>query len=238
SYIHYLSYHIYTGWLFVRSDAPNITTLGVIFASLNASVAPIITMGPALSFPQILATVPSQILWSWSNLFLFALHNQRYSAPEDALNKPWRPLASGRLTSQDATWIMYSMYPVVIIVALKYGGLAPCLLEMFITIWYNEYGGHKNTILKDLLNGFGFPCFLAGPLEIATGRSIFSGQGKAAKWISIIAGAVATSGLIQDFRDIEGDRAVGRKTIPLVIGNTNARLLATLYVVIFTCLSC
>ncbi|OTA93719.1 hypothetical protein M434DRAFT_395396 [Hypoxylon sp. CO27-5] len=196
------------------------------------------TMGPVLSFPQILATIPLQALWSYSNLLLFNLHNQRRYITEDALNKPWRPLPSGRLTSQDTTWIMYCMYPVTIIIALKCGGLTPCLLEMVLCLWYNEWGGSDDAVLKNLINGSGIGCFLAGPLEVATGRSIFSSQGKAAIWIAIMASAAATTGMTQDFRDIKGDKAVGRKTIPLVIGNMNARLLVTSFVGIFTCLSC
>ncbi|KAI0376538.1 UbiA prenyltransferase family [Hypomontagnella monticulosa] len=229
---------MYTVWLFICNDVTNLTLIGIIFAILNASVAPIIAMGPQLPFRQILATIPSQVLWSCSNLFLFNLHNQRHGIAEDTLNKPWRPLPSGRLTPEEATLIMYFMYPVTIIIALKCGGLAPCLLEMVFCLWHNEWGGGENAILKNLINGFGIPCLIAGPLEIATGRSIFSGQGKSAIWLSIIAAAIATTSHIQDFRDVEGDGAVGRRTIPLVIGDTNARLLASLGVVIFTYLSC
>ncbi|KAI1414495.1 hypothetical protein F5Y13DRAFT_178784 [Hypoxylon sp. FL1857] len=177
-------------------------------------------MGPLLPFSRILATVPLQILWSWSNLFLFNLHNQRRAIAEDALSKPWRPLPSGRLSSQDATYVMYCMYPVTIMIALKCGGLVPCLLQSFCSLWYNEWGGDSDVVLKNLLNGIGIPCFLAGPLEVATGR------------------AMAMTSHVQDFRDVDGDRAAGRKTLPLVIGSTNARLLVILGVGSFTCLSC
>lgn len=231
-------YHAQTAWLFIRNDVKNITTIGVFFAALNAPVASVFSMGPNLSFAQILAAVPAMVLWSWSNLFLFNLHNQRRGVDEDALNKPWRPLPAGRLTVQQATLVLYCMYPITLIIALTCGGLVPCLLEAVFCLWYNEWGGSDDPLLKNILNGLGIPCFLIGPLEVATGHTMFSGQGTSTAWLLIIGGAIAITSHVQDFRDVEGDRASGRITVPIAIGDTNARLLAALSVWGFTEISC
>ncbi|KAI1084373.1 UbiA prenyltransferase family-domain-containing protein [Whalleya microplaca] len=236
--IHSLLYHAHTGWLFICNDIKNVTPVGVLFAALNASVAPLFSMGPALSPAQMIAALPPVLLWSWSNLFLFDLHNQRRGVGEDALNKPWRPLPSGRLSLEQATLVIYCMYLITFIITVKCGGLVPCLLESVFCLWYNEWAGSDNPFLKNFLNGLGIPCFFVGPLEVATGHSIFSGHGKMAAWISIIAGSIAITSHIQDFRDVEGDKASGRVTVPLVIGDTNARLLATFGVGGFTAVSC
>ncbi|RYP44207.1 hypothetical protein DL768_009299 [Monosporascus sp. mg162] len=228
AYLSSLLYHVYTGWLFIGDDIKNTTTVGVLFAAVHAYVAPILSMGSALSFVQILAAVPSMMLWTWSNLFLFNLHNQRQGMAEDALNKPWRPLPSRRLTSEQATFVTYFMYPTTWTVAIRFGGLVPCLFETAFSLWYNELGGSGNPFLKSLLNGVGLTCFLVGPLEVATGHAIFSGQGKSAAWIFILAAAMTVTSHIQDFRDVEGDRAAGRRTIPLTIGDMNARVLAAI----------
>lgn len=238
AYLNSLFYHVHTGWLFIGDDIKNTTTVGILFAAVHAHLAPILSMGSALSFVQILAAVPSMVLWTWSNLFLFNLHNQRQGMAEDALNKPWRPLPSGRLTSEQATFITYFMYPITWTIAIRFGGLVPCLFETAFSLWYNELGGSENPFLKNLLNGVGLTCFLVGPLEVATGHSIYSSQGKSAAWIFIIAGAMTVTSHIQDFRDVGGDRAAGRKTIPLIIGDMNARVLAAIGVGVSSTIAC
>lgn len=201
--------------------------MGFLFGALNATVASAFAMGPTLSIRQIIASSPAMLIWSWSHLFLFNLHNQRHapSIAEDAINKPWRPIPAGRLSPKQATQIMYYMYPVIALVSLKLGGLLPCLLEVALCLWYNELGGSSNPFLKNFLNAFGFACFFAGPLEVVTGYSIFSGDMKAALWLFILASAITTMSHAQDFRDMDGDKAVDRITIPLLIGDLNARIL-------------
>ncbi|KAF3769492.1 hypothetical protein M406DRAFT_335375 [Cryphonectria parasitica EP155] len=235
-----LLYHLETIYLFSRNDIKVAIYMGFLFGALNASVASAFAMGPSLSLQQILASAPSMLLWSWSHLFLFNLHNQRHasSIAEDAINKPWRPLPSGRLTSQQATWMMYCMYPVVFLVSLNAGGLVPCLVETTLCLWYNELGGSNNPFLKNVLNAFGFSCFFAGPLEVVTGHSIFSGDMKAATWLLILASAITTMSHAQDFRDMVGDKAANRKTIPLLIGDMNARVVLAVGVATWTAIAC
>ncbi|KAI1288579.1 UbiA prenyltransferase family [Xylaria venustula] len=197
-------------------------------------------MGPALPIPSILRIIFRPLLWSWSNLFLFNLHNQRHpqSIREDAVNKPWRPIPSGRITSVQTTRVMYCMYPVTSVIALGTGGLVPCLVETLLCIWYNELGGAANPFLKNALNGFGFACFLAGPFEVVTRRSIFTGDNKAAIWLLILAIAITSSSHLQDFRDTAGDKAMGRKTVPIVMGDLAARLQCSVALLVSTGVAC
>lgn len=221
---------MYTAYLFSCNNIKDIICLGFAFGALNASIASHLSMGPDLSPKNILASTPSMLLWSWSNLFLFNIHNQRHASAvnEDIINKPWRPIPSGRITPQQATMVMYYMYPVILFVSITTGGMGPCILEAFLCAWYNEWNGASNPFLKNLLNGFGFSCFLAGPLEVATKHSVFCGDGKAAMWLFLLALSITTTSHTQDFRDMDGDRAVGRRTVPLVIGDINARLLVAI----------
>ncbi|KAH8600630.1 hypothetical protein B0O99DRAFT_563615 [Bisporella sp. PMI_857] len=211
-------YHAYTAYLFTSNNLKDI-------------VAARLSMGPSVSPMQMFSSIPAMILWSWNNLFLFNLHNQRHPAAiaEDAMNKPWRPLPATRIT--------YSMYPVVLIVALMTGGLAPCLIEAVSCLWYNEWGGASDPFLKNALNGLGFACFLAGPLEVATGRSVFDAT-VARIWLVLLTGAITTTVHTQDFRDVKGDRAVGRLTLPLLIGDKMARAVVVLGVPGWTAVVC
>ncbi|KAI0900753.1 hypothetical protein F4806DRAFT_449811 [Annulohypoxylon nitens] len=235
-----ISYHIYTIYLFSCNNIKDIICMGYLFGALNATIADRFMIGPALTFDQIIKTSPSMLVWSWSNLLLFNLHNQRHDSAiaEDSLNKPWRPLPSGRLTADQATKVMYLMYPVTLSITISCGGIVPCLIEMFCCLWYNEWGGATNPFLKNILNGLGFYSFYSGPLEIATGRSLFAGERKAAIWLAIVAIAITSSIHLQDFRDMEGDRAAGRKTLPLFIGDMNARLICVFAIIISNSVAC
>lgn len=171
-----LAFHAYTVYLFSRDNIKDIICMGYLFGVLNASNASQTSVGPPLSSSSILASSPAMILWSWSNLFLFNLHNQRHASAiaEDAVNKPWRPIPAGRLSSREATRAMYCMYPVAFAISWEIGGLLPCVLEAFLCLWYNEWGGASDPFLKNILNGLGFACFFAGPLEVATGHAVLS----------------------------------------------------------------
>lgn len=233
-------YHLYTAHLFVCDNIKDIICLGLLFGALNASQASEFGMGASMSFSQILASLPEMLLWSWSNLFLFTLHNQRHASAisEDNFNKPWRPLSAGRISPHQVKMLIFCVYPAIFTVSGTIGGLAPCILEAFSCLWYNEWNGASNPLLKNLLNGIGFACFFAGPLEVATNRSVLSGDMKAFMWLLVLAGAISTTVHAQDFRDIDGDRVSGRKTVPLSIGEEYARAALVVGIIGWTALSC
>ena len=226
-----LRYHLYTIYVTCSDDMETLLA-SFLFGAINSFIAPQFSMGPALSVTDLLLRAPFMLLWCISNLFLFCLHNQNHpeAIVEDARNKPWRPLASGRLTPAEATRILYLTHPLCFVTALSFGGFVPCVMFTLFHIWYNEFGASSNGILKNVLNGIGITLFFAGPLEVATKNSIFAGHGQAAIWLLILAIAFASTSHTQDFRDIEGDAASGRKTIPLMIGSMNARVCVLLAV--------
>lgn len=235
-------YHAKTIYLFSRNDIKLAIGTGYLFGALNASIAPQISLAPkSLSPLQILASTPAMLLWSWSHLLLFNIHNQRHpsSIAEDAINKPWRPLPAGRITPEQTNRLMYCVYALVLAVTATVGGKGPSLLELALCLWYNELGGSANPFLKNLLNASGLVCFFAGPLEVVTGHSVlFAGEGKVALWLLIIAGAITTTSHLQDFRDVEGDRLANRKTIPLLLGDRNARAVVAAGIPAWTAVAC
>ncbi|RWA03444.1 hypothetical protein EKO27_g11662 [Xylaria grammica] len=233
-------YFAYTLYLFVCDNLGDIVCMGYLFGALNATIASKLSMGPDLQMREIFLSTPRMILWSLSNLLLFNIHNQRHPSAmlEDHQNKPWRPLPAGRVSPQMTNRLMFIMYPVVLLISYHWGGMVPCLLEAFSCLWYNEWGGASDPFLKNLLNGVGLACFFAGPLEVVAGRCIFTGGGKAAIWLGILSACITTTVHTQDFRDVKGDLATGRRTVPLVIGDVPARILVAVGVVTGTGVVC
>ena len=227
-------YHAFTLYLFTCNNLKDIVVLGYGFGVLGSLSGPSFGFGAPKSSLDILRLTPAMLFWSWINLLLFNLHNQRHpeAIHEDSVNKPWRPLPAKRLTPTEATCLMYWVYPVVILSSAISGGLGPCLLEAFSCLWYNEWGGAENPLLKNLLNAAGFACFLAGPLEIASGSSVMLGESRTAlQWLGVLGAAIFSTVHTQDFRDQDGDRMRKRQTVPLMLGDGPARWVAVAGVV-------
>ncbi|KAJ3558524.1 hypothetical protein NPX13_g9685 [Xylaria arbuscula] len=240
---HYLLRIIYfaeTVYLFVYDNLGEVVCMSYVFGAAHATIASKLSMGPDLHMAEILPHTNRMILWSLSHLLIFNIQNQRHPAAvaEDLRNKPWRPLPARRITPQMTTRLMFVIYPIILLLSYHWGGMIPCLLLSFFCLWYNEWGGASDPFLKNLLNGLGFACFYAGPLEVATRYPVFAGDGKAAIWLGILCCAITTTSHTQDFRDVEGDRAVGRKTVPLVVGDTVARIMVAVGVAVWAIIAC
>jgi 4-hydroxybenzoate polyprenyltransferase len=223
--IHLLSYHTYTLYLFTRNDIPGVLILSYLFV-VSSSLA-----GSELGLPsqrtpvQLLSRTPTVIFWIWTNLLLFNIHNQRSqsSIAEDFINKPWRPIPAGRISAASAGRLLYFLYPLIIVTSNFIGGLVPCLIEAVLCLWYNEYGGDNHPLIKNLLNGMGFMGFMGGGLEVALENVSLITFPKACKWLAFIGGVISGTVHTQDFRDQEGDRIRGRRTIQALSGDVNAR---------------
>ena len=218
---------MYTLHLFNKSNLKDIVALGYIFALLTSTCFSVLFSGvggPGLL--GLLQRTPAMLFWSWTNLLICCLHNQRHSEAieEDRINKPWRPIPAKRITAAGTTRLLYGVWPLVITSAYFTGGLQPCLIICGLNIWYNEYGGADQPIQKNFLNAVAITCFLAGPLEVAVHTDVPLSINRASVWLFIISVAVFTTVQAQDFRDRVGDGLRGRRTLPLVIGDMSARV--------------
>ena len=234
-----LSFQAYTLYLFTCNNLNDIVVMGLVFGLLGAAASPVLGFNSCVSIAEATNRVPKMLFWSRTNLLLFNLHNQRHRGAilEDRVNKPWRPLPSGRFTASEASYLMYAMYPMVLVSSFSSGGLGPCLLEGFCCLWYNEWGGAETPILKNLLNAAGFVCFLAGPLEIAVGAESIINSTRASLWLIMIGMVIFTTVHTQDFRDMEGDMLRNRLTVPRVIGDKPARYVVAISVILWSTLA-
>lgn len=235
-----LCYHMNTVFLTICNNIPDMVLGGFLFGTITSFAAPRLSMGPVLSPAQLVAAAPKMLLWSCTNIFMFCLHNQRQpgNIAEDALNKPWRPMVSGRLSPNQAVRLLYVMHPLCLVIGLCMGGFVPYAILTFFHVWYNEFGAASDGVLKSIFNGIGVAMFFVGPLEVATGHTILSGNTKGILWVGLLVALITTTSHIQDFRDMEGDKVARRRTIPLVMDEMAARVLAVAGVGCWTELAC
>jgi 4-hydroxybenzoate polyprenyltransferase len=210
-----IRYQVYTLWLFCFNDLKTMVFPSIAFAYFHSS---------QLHYTTFLSRLPLMFAYTWFNLLGFTVNNQRHpgSVAEDKLNKPWRPIAAGRLTPSQAHTLGVLSIPTAMAISAFVGGgvVQSALLAIFGTIYNDFGGGDGHWLIRNLLNAAGFTSFASGTLEVALQTSL---PRSIIHWIFLIALVVGTSVHVQDMYDQPGDAAAGRRTLPLVIGDDMAR---------------
>ena len=122
-------YHGYTIWLFTFSDLKTIvipqTSFGVITAFSQARAGPNVQGSGEITRADVLQRIPLTLFWVYITLLPFAINNQRVpeAIEEDAINKPWRPMPTGRWSPQFAKYVMLALYAFAFVISCKIGGL-------------------------------------------------------------------------------------------------------------------
>ncbi|KAJ8593335.1 hypothetical protein M405DRAFT_762134 [Rhizopogon salebrosus TDB-379] len=195
-----ISGHILTLFLFTKSDV--LTTL-----------IPITLFALAAAPHAHITRIPATIIWIWMHLLKFDISNQIQDPEEDKRNKPDRPLPAGRITVQNAEDVRWLLVPVCLLFSAKYGmqALASSICFEALSIWYNDFGGHKVGFSKNILTATGYMCMEVGATIVAGSSPSIDSIG--ARAIAFSCAVFATTLHAQDFKDEEGDRFTGRRTL-------------------------
>jgi len=196
---------LYTLFLFTKSD-------------IKTTVIPI-TFFAAAAAPE---PVPSYILhsafWIWLHVLQFDVSNQTLSPEEDEHNKRDRPLPSKRMTLRQALILRWILVPVCWLWSAWYSVEAfyASVALVALTVIYNEFTTHAgHWLLRNCVNAAGFASFEVGATLVATADNRTMDR-VAVLSVCISAGIFATTIQTQDFKDVHGDRLVGRRTLPII----------------------
>ncbi|PIG79086.1 hypothetical protein AARAC_008026 [Aspergillus arachidicola] len=155
-------------------------------------------------------------------MYFFNTWTQYTSVEEDRINKPDRPIPAGitsaaaaerRGMALTALWFSFAIYRPDLIVETW------ILVLATITLGMNNLGRHwfvKNTLCMSVMTWgmLSSPRKLMGaPLPNTSNHLI-----ALAVWVGLVLYA-------QDLRDVEGDKETGSWTLPMALGEDNARLL-------------
>lgn len=153
-------------------------------------------------------------LWIWFHLLQFNIANQIQDPEEDRKNKPSRPIPAGRISVDSAADIRWVMIPVCLMLSLWYGTQALLASTVFavLTIWYNELHGDKMGLSKNVLTAILYGCLEVGGTVAGSRNSYIDKAGALA--VALSSTVFATTLHAQDFKDEEGDRLTGRRTLP------------------------
>jgi geranylgeranylglycerol-phosphate geranylgeranyltransferase len=153
--------------------------------------------------------------------------NDYFDYKIDAINKPERPIPSGRISRRIAGIYSSSLFVVGIILAFSINTFLGiiALLSSLIMIWY-AYSLKRMLIVGNLTISFltGL-CFVFGGIVV---NQIL---------ISIYLGFFAflmtmAREIVKDMEDVKGDQAEGASTLPLIYGNAVSSKLAAFFMII------
>ncbi len=172
-----------------------------------------------ISAPQAMTLVPNALLSCFFFAYCFDIANQATSVPEDKINKPDRPIPSGLLSMNGAylRWCLsWILCPVILYSWI--GDWAAIHLLWFESLvffcyanpkpnhWFfrNAFSAVGYLNISRLVNACVYQAIPEWNVHIGPDIIVFT-------WITLTIH-------LQEFHDMEGDRASGRKTVPLTFG--------------------
>lgn len=220
-------------WLLTQDDFLTFILPNTIFGTCAALAgAPFASSRPAATvWMSPLARLPLAVLFNWTNLIVFDLANQRLwrSVLEDKLNKPWRPIPSGRMTQSEARQALQLVIPLVLALnhyCLGVGSETACII---VGCWvYNDLeASDESWLTRNAMCALAFGVFNWASLKVIVGGggagNPFGITAAGFAWICMYSLVIFTTMHVQDLKDTVGDAARGRRTAPLVFGDRAVR---------------
>lgn len=228
-----LIYHVYSLHLLTKSDIKTVLIPQPVFV-----IAAMISAGATMH--EVQARLISMFFWIWLHLVVEDLSNQRKpeSVAEDAINKPWRPLPSGRLSSGEALGLLYASACLAMATSFLLGAVGASASFLVLVWLYNEAEICKTSpVLRNLLNVLGLACFGWGGISVLNaGGSLITQEAQSSiyVWLAVAGAAGFTTIHAQDLPDMVGDAIRGRKTLPLLYGEAVTRWSLAISVILWS----
>jgi geranylgeranylglycerol-phosphate geranylgeranyltransferase len=154
--------------------------------------------------------------------------NDYFDHKIDSINRPDRPIPSGRIQRKTALYIAISLFVVGILLSLLLGPL--CLFLAIVNSWLLIF--YASTFKRMVLIGNLVVGYLAGSTFLFGGAlEIFNGMGIRSNVVLFLLAILVTMAreIVKDIQDIEGDSKAGATTLPIIVGKEfSARLTAVL----------
>jgi 4-hydroxybenzoate polyprenyltransferase len=181
-----------------------------------------------LSSSRTMSTLACSFCYFLLYIYSFDIANQINGIAEDRVNKPDRPLPSGRVSLQGAYIRWYITTVAYLLLSAAWRVLPWGALWVVITGYTSFCGGDKHWFTKNLVfMTVGSLCLLHASWALVAPLAT-----REWRWASTLSGVFGVVANIQDMRDVEGDRVSGRRTLPIVLGDRNFRTFMAAVIVV------
>lgn len=199
-------------WLFVKGDLSAIVLPGILLTLKALSTGYFTPL-------EWLQTSILSAAYFWILLSCFCISNQLVGVEEDKANKPERPIAAGLLSPKEATFRLLAYTLSCLFLGASLGIIGFTTTFLIATYLHNQLHWGHHWITKNVLTATGILCTVGAGWQLAMPLNA-----QIWLWLLVIFGMWALLGSIQDLRDLKGDAAIGRKTLPVALGDSNARI--------------
>jgi 4-hydroxybenzoate polyprenyltransferase len=172
-----------------------------------------------LPVAELLAGVGKAVVLGLLFSYVTDSSNQARSGEEDALNKPYRPIPAGLVTTVGLVRRFWVAMAVCFVLGWLFGVWPWVLLWQIVVVLQYRWGSPRHYLWWKPLSNLSYqvvvPAYgwqLSAPLDAT-----------AWTWIAIFSVYFTLAFIYEDVRDMDGDRAVGRRTPALVFGPTFVR---------------
>lgn len=198
-------------WSFIKRD------ISVILSPIIFTAAA--WNSEAFSVPQLLIFLGRAIIVFGLFLLVFCISNQLVGIEEDKINKPDRPLVTGLISPKQA-WVHWIVGMFVLSALGWYFGVLPWMISLQIAIILYDFGNWgKHWLGRNVLL-----VVIAYSSLVAAWTMVSPLDQTACQWILTLSISFGLLINIQELRDLAGDKSVGRRTLPIVIGETTTRI--------------
>jgi 4-hydroxybenzoate polyprenyltransferase len=207
-----LAFELHVSYKCIRSDLATTIYPGIaiVLAALVHSQAP-----PGRALTLFLVTC----LFAWLQFYSVALAEQLHAQAEDSLNKPWRPLASG-LVSYSGFRLRRNIVGVLyLILGAALGAEWWCVAVVVISCLHAQAGLSRLWLTKNILPSLALLTMLGAQWHVIAPLTY-----EAWRWMVGMFVLTVVIMHLQDLRDLAGDYAVGRRTLPMVLGDRQTRI--------------
>ncbi len=157
--------------------------------------------------------------------------NDFFDVEIDRINKPHRPIPSGRISKSDAMMLSLSLFMIGIAIA-KYINFYALLIALANSVILIVYAKYSKRLL--LISNIGVS-YLVASIFIFGVVSVDAFYRSEIKIISIIMGSAFlmtfSREIIKDIEDMEGDKRKYSVTLPIVIGVERSRIIAWIFAI-------
>jgi geranylgeranylglycerol-phosphate geranylgeranyltransferase len=154
--------------------------------------------------------------------------NDYFDASIDAINRPDRPIPSGRISRRSAYNFSIGLFALGIIVSFFIGSTHSTHIPFWIAI-FNSFllYFYASTLKRKVFVGNLSVSYLTGSTFLFGGAA-YGGKGIQVTLILFFLSMLATFGreIVKTIEDVEGDRKDGASTLPIKIGETRAAYVA------------
>ena len=209
--LNFLIHESRINWHFIKRDIFAIIFPGIVFTAHALLVS-------SASLSEWIYSIVFSFIYFWLLLTFFCTSNQVIGIEEDKQNKPDRPIPAGLVSYRGGLIRCIISGFAAILLGMALSIVEFSILFILCSLFHNFHNWGHHWIGKNILVAIGMFATLSAGWEL-----VIPLTSDIMIWISVLCVTWIFLAHIQDLRDIAGDKQIGRRTVPIELGEQFCR---------------